>query len=348
MPAKAAKQGGDHLKGLFELFSNKPKLLILVHPDPDSIASALALRRIVLRKCSKVAIAYDEEVKRLQNRAMIHLLKVHMVNVKEVKFIDFDLVAVVDGQRDHFPLLANKRVDLCIDHHSVSTGYAYRFADIRPEFGATSSIMSEYLEAARVKVSRSLATALCYGIKTDTDNFTRNVQKPDAVAFSRLFPRADYYLLRSIDLVEISIHDLGMFRAALERLRVKRKRAVIHLGQVTSADLLVIIADFLIRVFEVQDVMVSGFAEGRLTIIFRNRNLRRNIGALAKKAFESLGSAGGHRYAARAEISLQCLPRPCRRMEADGEVLKWIQTRLSHAKAKSLRPGGKAAGLCRL
>ena len=222
---------------------------------------------------------------------------------------DFDLLAVVDGQWDHFPVLAHRLVDICIDHHPVTVPHSYKFSDIRPEMGATSTILWDYLECSKIKISKLLATALCYGIKTDTDNFTRSVHKLDAIAFSRLFPIADYYMIRNIDLVEISARDLDLFRAALAQLKVKRKKAAVHLGQVSSPDLLVIIADFLIRVSEIETVLVSGLFADRLIVILRNRNPRKNIGVLAKRAFEQFGSAGGHRYAARAEMRIKCLPQ---------------------------------------
>jgi nanoRNase/pAp phosphatase (c-di-AMP/oligoRNAs hydrolase) len=345
MSAKTSKDTKTRVKELLELVSNKPKLLILVHPDPDSMASAIALRRIILRKCSKIVIAYGEAIKRIQNRAMAHLLKIKMVNIKELRIDDFDLLAVVDGQWDHFPILAHRLVDICIDHHPIVVPQNYKYADIRPEVGATSSILWDYLECGKIKISKSLATALCYGIKTDTDNFTRSVHKLDAIAFSRLFPIADYYLLRSIDLVEISARDLDQFRATLAQLNVKRKKTLVHLGQAPNPDLLVIIADFLIRVSEIETVLVSGVFADRLIVILRNRNPRQDIGMIAKRAFEQFGNAGGHRYAARAEIRMKCLPRSIQRHYGE-ETSKWLEMRISSAKSKASRRRGRARTLC--
>jgi nanoRNase/pAp phosphatase (c-di-AMP/oligoRNAs hydrolase) len=340
-----AKEIKTRLKELFDLFKNRPALLIMIHPDPDSIAGALALRRMLLRRCSRVTITYDEPIKRLQNQAMVRLLKIRMEAVKEVRFGDFDLLAVVDGQKEQFPALADMGVDICIDHHPRASNYPYRFSDIRPEIGACSSILFEYLEAYRIKVSSNLATALCYGIKTDTDNFTREIQKLDAVAFSKLFPVADYYLLGHIDEVEISLHHLDLFRIALDQLRLKRKKAVVHLGQVPNSDLLVIIADFLIRVSEIETVMVSGFASGRLTVILRNRNPATDIGRTAKRAFEPPGSAGGHRYAARAEIPLKCLPRTMSRWGQE-QMIRWLEQRMRRPGTKSSLRRSRSASPC--
>jgi len=333
------------LRELFALFESRPRLLILIHPDPDSIASAQALRQMLLRKCSKIAVAIDEPIKRLQNQAMVRLLKIGLVEAKQVKFSDFDFLAVTDGQRDHFPILSRQKVDICIDHHPLVKDRGYRFSDLRTDYGATSSILAEYLEAARIKTSSFLATALCYGIKTDTDNFTRNVHRSDAIAFSKLFPSADYYLLRSIDQVEISLRHLGLFSSALGQLKVRRKRVIIHLGLVPSTDLLVIIADFLIRVSEIEMVLVSGFADPRLTVILRNRNPRRDIGLLAKNAFEPPGVAGGHRYAARAELPGQCIPKKAK-AASNEKVIQWLERRIARAGSKASPPRGREDEPC--
>lgn len=324
----------DDLKqDLFRLFQGKPSLLILIHPDPDSIGSALGLERLVARRCRRVVIAYDEAIKRLQNRAMVRLLKIKMLNVKDIRLKDFDLVGITDGQRNHFPMLARKKVDLCIDHHPITAKADYRFADIRPDIGATCSLLAEYLQKAGIKPSKRLATALCYGIKTDTDNFSRRVHHLDAIAFSWLFPLADYYLLQAIDQVEIPFAEIKYFQRAMQRLKLKQKSVFLHLGEVPNPDILVIIADFLIRVQGIEMVAVSGFEAKRLIVIFRSSHPRRDIGKLAHLAFEPPGIAGGHRFLARAEIPLNSLPKSL--LEADAEVLEdWLSQRLRFAERK--------------
>ena len=318
---------------LFELFQSRPNFLILIHPDPDSIASALALKRLISRKAEKVVIAYDEASKRLQNQAMIRLLKIPMVNINKVRIEDFGLLGIVDGQWNHFPSLLNYQVDICIDHHPISVEHPYQFADIRPELGANSTILTEYLKEAKIPPSKRLATALSYGIKTDTSDFTRNIHSQDALAFSWLFPKVDYHLLKSIDQVEMSFRELEYFRLALDMLEKKRKTGYVHLGAVPSSDLLVMVADFLIRVRELEMVVVSGFEPEKLIIIFRNRNPRLDLGRLVKRGFEPPGIAGGHKYSARAEISLSALANLSRTLEHSpaNEINRWIEKMLKNA-----------------
>jgi len=322
------------LEKLFSLFESRPSLLIVIHPDPDSIASAMAFRRLLLRKASKIQISYDEASKRLQNQAMIRLLKVPMTSIHQTRLSDFELIAVLDGQWNHFPALLDHKVNICIDHHPIAVEHPYQFADIRPHIGATSTILAEYLQLAKIQPSQPLATALCYGIKTDTDAFTRNMQKEDALAFAWLFPQADFYLFKSIDQVEMSARELEYFRIALDLLKIKRKTAFIHIGATPNPDILVMIADFLIKVREIEMAIVSGFEADRLVVIFRNRNPRIDIGKLAKKAFEPPGIAGGHKYSARAEIPNHLLPQGLEHSVGE-KINRWLEQRLKSARAKS-------------
>ncbi len=289
------------------MVSSGDRVLCIIRPDPDSMASAFALRCLLTRKVSKVEIAYDEAIHRLENRAMVRLLKIPLQHIKHVNFRDYNRLALVDSQPSHFPEYSLRRFDLVFDHHPITEDRTYAFADIRPDLGATSTIMEDYLRAAKVKVSPRLATALCYGIKSDTDNFQRDVSRADAEAFSRLFPRADYNLLQLIEQVEVPLKELHYFHEALDRLKVSRRTAAIHIGEVETYDIAVIIADFLIRVSGIEFVAVSCIIHDKLIIVFRSRNPVKKAGEIAARAFGEIGSAGGHESSARAEIPMKRL-----------------------------------------
>jgi nanoRNase/pAp phosphatase (c-di-AMP/oligoRNAs hydrolase) len=301
--------GGVRYQELIRVLSRDDRVLCLIRPDPDSMASAFALRCLLMRKVYCVEIAYDEAIRRLENRAMVRLLKIPLQHVRSINFREFNRLAIVDGQPGHFPQYSLRQFDLVFDHHPLSEDRQFAFADIRPELGATSTIMEEYLKAARLKISRRLATALCYGIKSDTDNFQREVSQADAEAFSRLFPIADYKLLEMIEQVEIPLKELRYFKDALERIKVSRRMAVVHLGQAEIYDIAVLIADFLVRVSGIEFVAVSCMIPDKLIIIFRSRSLMKKAGEIAARAFGDLGSAGGHDSSARAEIPVSKLDK---------------------------------------
>ena len=176
--------------------------------------------------------------------------------------------------------------------------------DIRPEYGATATIMTEYLREARIKPSLKLATALYYGIKTDTANFERPAIEADVRAFHYLFGFTRRPLVRRLESAEFNIPMLGYFQQALNRFRIRHNRLYAFLGPVNTPDILVILADFFLRAGEVSWTIVGGIYQDKLIVIFRNDALRKNAGRLAVQAFGKLGSAGGHAASARAEVPL--------------------------------------------
>ena len=196
-----------------------------------------------------------------------------------------------------------------IDHHPVTTGWDADFIDIRPEYGAVSSMMLDYLRAANIKPSVALATALFYGVKVDTQNFQKqNMQVADGNCFRYLFNIANLNLVRKFELTELRRSELRYFRIALNEVKTSKQRAYVHLGRVSTPDILVIIADFFNRVEGFDWVIVSGIHGEKMVVIFRCDGYRKNAGKLAKSSFGAYGPAGGHKEAARAEVPLKNLP----------------------------------------
>jgi nanoRNase/pAp phosphatase (c-di-AMP/oligoRNAs hydrolase) len=166
-------------------------------------------------------------------------------------------------------------------------------------------MMTEYLRAAKIKPSPRLATALFYGIKTDTDNFARPTTPNDINAFRYLYPFANINMIKKIESSEITRKSLNSLRTAMENLVFVKDKAVIHMGKVNDPDSLVIIADFFLKMAEATWCIVSGVYGQKLIVIFRNAGFRLDAGKTAKKLFGKWGSAGGHSSAARAEVPIQ-------------------------------------------
>ena len=168
--------------------------------------------------------------------------------------------------------------------------------------GATATIMTEYLRAAKIKPSRKLATGLFHAIKTDTGNFERQTIIEDIRAFQFLYQYTHIHLAKQIEQGEIRYDFLKYFEQALQNKRMKRGRIFIHLGNVISPDVCVLVADFFMRVDTATWSIVSGKHGKKLVVIFRYNGFQKSAGTVAKKAFGNVGSAGGHKSVARAEI----------------------------------------------
>jgi nanoRNase/pAp phosphatase (c-di-AMP/oligoRNAs hydrolase) len=253
---------------------------------------------------------------------MIRLLGVRIVHVSEIDKSRYSRFVIVDSQPGHNEAFSKFKYDAVIDHHPETRSEA-GFIDIRPGYGATASIMTEYLRAARIKPSHKLATALYYAIKTDTSNFERKALVEDVRAFQFLFRHANIHIARKIEQAELSFDFLKYFGKALKNMRKRKGRVFVHAGQVVSPDICVLLADFFIKISNINWSVVSGICGNLLVVIFRNDGLRKNAGRVAKESFGHLGSAGGHKGMARAEIPVTALNgHPD--LKNDDMILKWI------------------------
>lgn len=294
----------ERLRRFYHQFSGEDQVLVVINADPDAIASAMAVKRLLWRKVANVCIAHINVISRPDNLAMIRLLNVNLVHIRESDPKAFSRFVIVDSQPDHHECFSTFKTDVIIDHHPETGSIADALVDIRPKYGATATIMTEYLRAAKIKPSVKLATGLFYAIKTDTANFQRKTLIEDVRAFQYLFRFANIDLIRKIDQAEMTIEFLDYFKRALQNKVLRRERIFAHLGRVENPDVCVLIADFFMRIQSIGWSIVSGIYEQKLIIILRNDGLRKNAGKVAKQSFGRFGSAGGHKSSARAEINL--------------------------------------------
>ena len=312
----------ERLRRFYDQFSGDDHVLIVMNADPDAIASAMAIKRLLWRKVASVTLSNINIIKRPDNLTMIRLLNVNLIHINEIDKSQFNRFVIVDSQPAHHKCFAMFTYDVIIDHHP-DTFTPAPFSDIRPEYGSTCSIMTEYIRAAKIKPSAKLATGLFYGIKTDTSDFERPALIEDIRAFQFLFRHANIQLARRIDQAELRPDFLKYFEKALREKFMRRGRVYAYLGNVTNPDVCVLIADFFIRVNTVRWSIVSGISEKKLIVIFRNDGVRKNAGKLAKQSFGTIGSAGGHKSMARAEIPISMLQGIADPLDQK-KMLKWI------------------------
>jgi nanoRNase/pAp phosphatase (c-di-AMP/oligoRNAs hydrolase) len=297
----------ERIKRFYEQFKSDDRVLIPINADPDAIACAMAVKRLLWRKTAGVTIANINAIKRPDNLTMIRLIQVPLVPIKSVDTSAFNRIVMVDSQPGHHNDLSGFAPQVIIDHHPLENSSAAPFLDVRPTYGATASILIEYLRAAKIKPSAKLATGLYYAIKTDTSNFERQTLIEDLNAFQYIFKYTNIHMARRIELAEMRMDFLKFFKRAIEERRVRKGHLYVHLGKVVHPDVCVQIADFFMRVDSVRGSVVSGVHQGKLVVIFRNDGVRKDAGVQARKIFGQLGSAGGHKSTARAEIPLEAV-----------------------------------------
>jgi nanoRNase/pAp phosphatase (c-di-AMP/oligoRNAs hydrolase) len=196
-------------------------------------------------------------------------------------------------------------VDLVIDHHPEETPARARLKDIRPAYGATSTILTEYLRAADVRITQRLATALLYGIHTDTLHLERGATRADMHAFAFLHGLANLSALRRIERPELPDAALDVLAAGIARRRIVAGVVFVHLGGVGYPELVAQFADLFLQVEGAEWSAVSGIVDGELHVSVRNVGYVRAAGDVVRQAFGELGSAGGHRSMAKAVVPLR-------------------------------------------
>lgn len=315
----------DRVKRFYEIFSGHDHVLIMINADPDAIASAMAVKRLLWRKVHTVTISNINIIQRPDNISMIRLLGPELVHFKKSMIECYNRFIIVDSQPSHHEYFTLFEPDVVIDHHPITVS-GIKHMDIRPEYGATATILVEYLRAAKINISSKLSTALYYAIKTDTNNFIRKTTIQDIRAFQYLYKYANHHVANKIELGDINIGFLKYFSKALNEKVKKKNKIFVHLGKVPSPDICVIIADFFMRISTIKWSIVSGIYNKKLIIIFRNDGSSKNAGTLANKAFGNMGNAGGHKSMARAEIPVTNMDI---KMEQDENVLNEIIERVS-------------------
>ena len=288
------------------LFGERKVHILLQHdPDPDAIGSALALREILGRNRSTTPLVTFGEVTRPENLAMLRLLDIQIDRITPQDLHrDGARLAMVDVQPPYFeqPL---GRVDLVVDHHPKRTNFKARFADLRTAYGATSTIFTEYLRAAGVEPTQRLATALLYGIKTDTLFLERGTNLADLSAFTYLYPFANKAMITRIERPALPREDLEALGRALSRIKLDNGVAVIHMGEIRREDVIPQMAEFCLQIEGVEWGVVSGLVKDRVVISVRNVGYVKSAGEIMKRLYDDIGSAGGHRAMAKAVVPLE-------------------------------------------
>ena len=302
----------QNLNKLLDLARPDDSLMLLMYgsPDPDAIASAMALREIfrIKRGIEKCVFASTEPFRRHQNRELARAMRINIRSLNQVDTSDFRLIALVDAQPSFFgDALQTVKPNIVFDHHPRQDEWTAEFVDIRPRYGALSSVLTEYLRSAGIRIPRTLHTALLYGIKTDTDNFDRDTAAEDIRAYTYHTRRANMRLIRRIELNQTPVSYLKYFDQAFHVMKHHRGRRVGFLGRVDSPDICVQVADFYLHLIGTYFVVVSAIVNDKLIIIFRSDGYRQDCGAVAERVCNLIGKGGGHRSAARIEIPLDVL-----------------------------------------
>jgi nanoRNase/pAp phosphatase (c-di-AMP/oligoRNAs hydrolase) len=274
-------------------------LLILTHdfPDPDALSAAMGLMTLAREGYGiEARIAYGGEIGRMENQAMVRLLHIPVHKFRPVMLRRHAAVALVDTQPafENNPFPANRRAALVLDQHRSDVAPAAEFALVDPGCGATCVLVARALIDHGIPLSQRLATALAYGILTDTLNFYR-AQRPDIVqTYLQVLPQCD---MRKLARIQNPIRPRQFFSTLGRGIReaiLIRQTLITHLGPVDTPDRVAQVADFLLQYRGARWCLVTGRHKGRLHASLRSTRLDAQAGEFLRDAFGNPRQAGGH------------------------------------------------------
>jgi nanoRNase/pAp phosphatase (c-di-AMP/oligoRNAs hydrolase) len=305
-----AKSKIEQLTGIFN--GHKTMLVVMQdNPDPDSIAAAVALRKLANTLADvQCSIAHCGTVGRGENRALVKYLGLNLRALNQIDLTGFDLIAMVDTQ----PGTGNNSLpdpiepDIVIDHHPCrKTTRGCRFTDIRSNYGATATILYEYFKAAEIKIDAPLATAMLYAIRSDTQDLGRDTSRADMQALTELFLTANKRMLSEIQRGKVQRDYFQMLSDALKQAKVYGNAIVTNLGCIDNPDMIAEVADLLLRDDQTNWVMAYGFCRDKMAISLRTEQEQIAADKVMHRIVARKGTGGGHPSYAGGQIGINGL-----------------------------------------
>jgi nanoRNase/pAp phosphatase (c-di-AMP/oligoRNAs hydrolase) len=296
------------LAGALAGLAGRKSFLIYTHdnPDPDSLAAAMGLGRLFEAELGgHVTITHGGIVGRAQNRSMVDTLKLELVPVERVDPDAFDAIALVDSQPEtgNNSLPPEHRIDVVVDHHPPRAGSARaKWCDIRPELGATSTIVFGYLSERHVTVDAALATAVFFALRTETRDLGRESTEAERQAYLQLVPHVDHAMLYRMTHPKVPREHFAALDRALRSAQVFGDLVAVNLGELGYPDLVAEIADLLLSYEDARYVLCMGQYEGSAYLSLRTEATDARAGRVMRQIVATDGAAGGHGTMAGARL----------------------------------------------
>ena len=289
------------------------KILIVCHdnPDPDALASALAMKHLCDSLGHSSTIIHGGMIEHQQNRAMVKLLEMDIRKLIldwEIEDLlnESDVVICVDfshpGANNILPSTCVPHI--VIDHHPSEVRPAGDVILVRSEFAATSSLIASVLMNSGVEMNSNVATALAFGIRTDTLGFTRSFNAVDLRALSWLGAWIDWDLMRSFESPPRTQEVLSIFKQALKDATLNDGLMLVPISEMADRDALSQVADFLLPTEGVEIVVSYGVRMSKVILSARSTSENVHLGKILSKTFAK-GSAGGHKELAGGQIPFE-------------------------------------------
>ena len=289
---------------------NRKHVYIQTHnfPDPDAIASAYGLQVLLRIHGIASTICYKGKIDRYSTDKLREMLDIGLENIEDLeeKLTEEDEVILVDAQKGNSNII-NMTGDeiICIDHHPTYEKYEYRFSDIRPDIGACSTIIAKYFFENEIPITKKIATALTFGIRSDTQRLSRGVSKLDMEMMYRMFDACDQDVIHLLENSNLYFEDLMAYSRAISSIEVFENISFADTGENCPEALIASVSDFMLALVEVTFSVVYSRKEEGIKISVRSEGPSLDAGKIISVALKGIGSGGGHATMAGGFVPFQ-------------------------------------------
>ena len=269
-------------------------------PDQDAVASAFGLQVLLRHFGIDTTICHHGVVERAVTANLVADLGVEMLidetDNDHTAMTKDDYIIIVDSQKGSGNIddLIGEEV-ACVDHHpTFVTVDDYKYMDVRI-VGSCSSIIADYYRECDVNMPESVATALLYGLKCDTKNFTRGVTDFDVEIFSYLFPKSNQQQIRKYQAAEIEYSELNAFSDSLRNIEIYNEVGFAFLDFPCKEGFIATVSDFILEIDLVKFVVVYTRRPNGFKFSVRSEVDELDAGQIISEALKNVGSGGGHK-----------------------------------------------------
>jgi len=297
--------------------------VVLTHPnpDPDAMAAAIGVARLAELAGTATTIQFPGQIRHQENRAFRTVLDLELESIETVADLACDTVILVDHNEPRGFEGAERVTPFAVIDHHPGSGTGAKFTDVRPDYGASASIVAEYFEDVGARPDRdepgggalttTIATGLLYGILSDTAHLTRGCTSAEFEAAEFLYPAVDEDALDRIANPQVDQEVLEVIASAITERVVKAPYAIADVGTLSNLDAIPQAADRLLSLEGVTAVVVMGEKDGALHLSGRSRDDRVHMGNVLQAVVDDipLAAAGGHARMGGGQISIEEMER---------------------------------------
>lgn len=267
-------------------------------PDPDAIASAYGLSVLLKQYNIEASICYKGKIERFSTNGFVQKLGIELTDLDSMDEMgEDDEIILVDSQKGNSNIVDAPGMEIiCIDHHpsfDSNEGISYRYSDIRPELGACATLIATYFFENNIPMDTKVATALLFGIKTDTMGLSRGVSQADVDVYQKLFRLCDMSLIASLEHCSLKFDDLKSYAIAINSIKVYNNVSFANTGRNCPEALIATISDFMLDLVEVDFSVVYSIKDDGIKLSVRSVGYM-DAGIITNKALAGIGGGGGH------------------------------------------------------